>query len=139
MVGMTHVQVHDAEQLLEVFDRRPVPPLKLRSPLLDAAEASRWEGRLNGLLDDCGCEGGTVGFLSGLAVSLVLVHWGHTVQFSPVTAAGILLSGVTTGAIGKLLGQRSSRRRARRDALKLVGMLAALESVPDSRVKGSTS
>ena len=135
---VTHVQAHDAQQLLDVLDRTPVPRLALTSPLLESAEAALWEGRLNGLFDDCGCDTGAVGFVSGLAVSFALVRRREP-PLSPVAAMGVLVAAVIAAALGKLLGQRARRRRARREGLVLAATIAARELAHGSRVKGSTS
>jgi hypothetical protein len=137
---MTRIQVQDARQLRDVLARKPVPQFALTSPLLGTAEAAKWENRLNGLLDDCGCDAGTVGFLAGLTVSLVAVLGRQPVPLSPVAAAGVVTAAAVGAAVGgKLLGRRRSRLRARREGLTLVGVLSARETVPASPAPGPTS
>ncbi len=136
---MTRVQVADSHQLLEALDRKPVPQLALVSPVLETAEAMSWERRLNGLLDDCGCDAGTVGFLVGLAISLIAVLERQPFPMSPVAAAGIVLSTAVGAAVsGKLLGRSRSRQRARCEGLVLAGVLDARETAPISPAPGSS-
>jgi len=133
--AMTPIEVSDARQLLEVLDRKPVPRLALTSALLGTAEAARWERRLNGLLDNCGCDAGAVGFLTGLTVSLVVVLWREAHALSPLAAAAaVLAAAVGTAVAGKALGRQRSRRRARREGMVLVGILSARETATTSPV-----
>jgi hypothetical protein len=134
---MTLIEVSDARQLLEVLNRKPVPRLALTSVLLRTAEAARWERRLNGLLDNCGCDAGAVGFLTGLTISLVAVLWIEADALSPLAAtAAVLATAVGTAVAGKALSRRRSRRRARREGMILVGILSARETATTSPVPG---
>lgn len=146
---MPRVQVQNSRQLLEVFDRKPVAQLALTSPLLEIAEAARWERRLNGLLDDCGCDAGTVGLLTGLTASLAAVLRGKPLALSPLAAVGVVLAtSVGSAVAAKLLGRWRSRRRARHEGRALAGVLRAREialaspaptsSVPASRAPRRT-
>jgi hypothetical protein len=126
---MTRVHVQSSQELLDFLDRRPVAQLILRPHHMEPAEAVKWEGRLNGLLDDCGCDAGAAGFIGGLSISIGVLVWSKPSSISVAMELGIAtVAALSAAVVGKLLGRWTSRQRARREGAELAGTLAVLES-----------
>lgn len=124
----------DLEKLLGSsggLTNRNRPRVLIRTSVVPAEQALRWEARLESLRSECGCRTGRVAVL---VFSLILLLFALADQSAPAPGALLLrtLGGIAAviivGILGKLLGLYRARRRYDRLCHELIARVRAADT-----------
>jgi hypothetical protein len=121
---MTAARIGSSADLYSAVADRTVTQVDLTLAALDPAARAVWQRRLNDELGRCGCTEGTVGLSVGLIGSLAAkVFCGDSRLDGQGAVVVVVATTIGAAALGKGIGMRLGRRRARRLAEELEAVI----------------